>query len=361
MRGEPGTKVKLHIERKGEPNLLEFDLIRAEIPIVSVRAKEIEPGYAYIRLTQFIEPTLRDLVEEINKFYKNNPQPKGLVLDLRYNPGGVLQGAVGVSAAFLPKDVLVVSSKGQLAEARNQNFARYEDYRTRADGSRLFSPDPLRNLPADIKKIPMVVLINSGSASASEIVAGALQDYDRAKILGTTSFGKGSVQQIIPLGEKATTAVKMTIARYYTPKDRSIQAKGITPDFYVEETPDGDLFKNQLREVDLDGHLSNDKTAEAQKNDEEKYARNPKRNKPIEFGTAEDYQLQQAMNYLKGQPVKISEPERKDADKKADAKSEVKADSKTETKANSKGDAKADPKVEPKADSKADPKAPAKK
>ena len=332
MRGDPGTKVKLHVDRKGEAKSLEFDLVRDEIRIQSVRSKEIEPGYGYIRITQFTEPTTADLAREIGKLYKDGPL-KGLVLDMRYNPGGVLQGAVGVSAAFLPKDVLVVSSKGQLAEARTQNFARYEDYRTRSDGNRLFSPDPLRVLPPEIKKVPLVVLVNSGSASASEIVAGALQDHERAKILGTPSFGKGSVQQIIPLDENDKAAIKLTISRYYTPKDRSIQAKGITPDFYVEETADGDLFKNQLREVDLEGHLSNDKVAEDKKNEEEKYERNPKRTKPIEFGTAEDYQLQQALNYLKGQPVKISQPDSTTAEKKAEPKADAKPEAKAEPKA----------------------------
>ncbi|RCS57072.1 S41 family peptidase [Parvibium lacunae] len=304
MRGEPGTKVKLGVLRKGEEKPLEFELTRDIIKVVSVRSKLIEPGFGYVRITQFTEPTTADLARELGKLYKDG-ELKGLVLDLRNNPGGVLQGAVGVSAAFLPRNVLVVSSKGQLQQAQTKSYARVEDYLTREDGN-LFPSDPLKNLPPAVKKVPLVILVNSGSASASEIVSGALQDYDRAKILGTPSFGKGSVQQIIPLDDKDKVAIKLTISRYYTPKDRSIQAKGINPDFYVEETPDGELFANPLREADLDGHLSNDKVTEDKKQESEKFVRNPKRTKAIEFGTAEDYQLQQALNHLKGQPVKLS-------------------------------------------------------
>jgi carboxyl-terminal processing protease len=173
------------------------------------------------------------------------------VLDLRNDPGGLLPGAIGVSAAFLPQNEVIVSTKGQLPESNATFYGRRDFYATKPGA------DPLAKLPAALKTVPMVVLVNTGSASASEIVAGALQDYKRAIVMGSQTFGKGSVQTLRQLTEN--TAVKLTTARYYTPKGRSIQARGIVPDLKVDETAEGDgLNALRVREADLDHHLSNE-------------------------------------------------------------------------------------------------------
>ncbi|MBC7685024.1 MAG: S41 family peptidase [Bdellovibrionales bacterium] len=304
MRGEPHTKVTLTIRRKDVPQPLAITVMREQIVQKSVKAKMVEPGYAWLRISQFQEPTLEDMAAKLADIYKKDPQLKGLVLDLRNDPGGLLQGAIGVSAAFLPKDSEVVSTNGQLADSKQKFYGRPEFYALRND-------DALAGLPAALKQVPMVVLVNTGSASASEIVAGALQDYKRAAIIGSQTFGKGSVQTIRPL--TADTAVKLTTARYYTPKGRSIQAKGIVPDFLVDENADGDGLNGlRLREADLDKHLSNDRDKEDAKsaNDElEEQMRivaAERRRKPLEFGSSEDFQLQQALNHLKGLPVQLS-------------------------------------------------------
>src|SRR5690606_96691 len=231
MRGEPNTKITLTVMRKEEDRPLIFPIVRQEIRVQSVKGKIVEPGYAWIRVAQFQEPTVDDLVKKINAIYAEDPNLKGLVLDLRNDPGGLLPGAIGVSAAFLPKDVEITSTNGQLPESKQSYYARREYYTSRAMGS-----DPLAKLPEAVKKVKMVVLVNTGSASASEIVAGALQDYKRATIMGTQTFGKGSVQTIRPLSPD--TAVKLTTARYYTPSGRAIQAKGIVPDLLVSENED---------------------------------------------------------------------------------------------------------------------------
>jgi carboxyl-terminal processing protease len=196
----------------------------------------------------------------------------------------------------------------------------------------------LAKLPEALKSVPMVVLINTGSASASEIVAGALQDYKRATIMGTQSFGKGSVQTIRQISED--TAVKLTTARYYTPNGRAIQAKGIVPDFNVEETADGDGFNGlRTREADLQKHLSNDKEVESAKvkvdelEEEQRLIALAKKSKPLEYGSKDDFQLAQALNHLKGLPVKVTKPEAvrdesKDAVKETPLAPENKHDSK---------------------------------
>ena len=306
MRGEPNTKITLTVARKDEDKPLVITIVRQEIKVQSVKSKLIEPGYGWIRVSQFQEPTVEDLAKKITQLYQQEPNLKGLVLDLRNDPGGVLPGAIGVSAAFLPKDVAIVSTNGQLPDSKATYFARREYYGTRA------GVDPLAKLPEAVKKVKMVVLVNSGSASASEIVAGALQDYKRATIMGTQTFGKGSVQTIRQLS--ADTAVKLTTARYYTPNGRSIQAKGIVPDMLVDEYADGDGLNGlRLREADLQKHLSNDKDKEGDKSaviDELEEAQRlsalEKKRKPLEFGSKEDFQLAQALNHLKGQPVQLS-------------------------------------------------------
>ncbi len=302
LRGAPKTKVVLTIARKDEAKPLVFTIIREIIKVQSVRAKTLEPGYGYVRISQFQDPTVEDLARKLDELYKAGAL-KGLVLDLRNDPGGVLNGAVGVAAAFLPKDSLIVSTKGQAADAQAKYFGVKDQYQ-RSPGE-----DILKRLPAAAKDVPMVVLINGGSASASEIVAGALQDYKRATLIGTQSFGKGSVQQILPLPPDRKTGIKLTISRYYTPSGNSIQAKGITPDYVVDETAEGNIF-DFPREVDLEKHLSNDVQAEAEKrkaDDDKKAAEEEKRRaamkKPFDFGGPEDFQLKQAMNFLKGVPV----------------------------------------------------------
>lgn len=248
MRGEAGTEAKLTILRRGEAKELVFNVKRAVIEIQSVRSRLIEPGYAVIRLTQFEENTGEKMTRHIIDAYKQNGGAlKGLVLDLRNDPGGLLNASVAVSAAFLPKDALVVYTDGRVEDAKMRLHARKENY--------LRSPnreDYLTKLPPSIKDVPMVVLVNNGTASASEIVAGALQDHKRATIMGSQTFGKGSVQTILPLGNNS--AIKLTTARYYTPNGRSIQAKGIVPDVAVD---DGSQ-RLAMREADLDRHLVGD-------------------------------------------------------------------------------------------------------
>jgi len=315
MRGEPNTKITLTVARKEEDKPLLITIVRQEIKVQSVKGKMIEPSFGWIRVSQFQEPTVEDLAKKINQLYQQDPGMKGLVLDLRNDPGGVLPGAIGVSAAFLPKDVPVVSTNGQLPDSKATYYARREFYGTRA------GTDPLARLPDAVKKVKMVVLVNSGSASASEIVAGALQDYKRAAIMGTQTFGKGSVQTIRQLS--ADTAVKLTTARYYTPNGRAIQAKGIVPDLLVDEYADGDGMNGlRLREANLQKHLSNDKDKEADKGaivDELEEAKRlsalEKKRKPLEFGSKDDFQLAQALNHLKGLPVQISKTAKVDSKK----------------------------------------------
>ncbi|MES2831951.1 MAG: S41 family peptidase [Pseudomonadota bacterium] len=308
MRGEPNTKIVLTLARKEEDKPIVVTIVRQEIRVQSVKSKLVEPGYAWVRVSQFQEPTVEDMARKITALYAQEPNMKGLVLDLRNDPGGVLPGAIGVSAAFLPKDAVIVSTNGQLPDSKATFYARREFYGSRTIG------DPLAKLPDAVKKVPMVVLVNAGSASASEIVAGALQDYKRAIIMGSQTFGKGSVQTIRQLS--SDTAVKLTTARYYTPNGRSIQAKGIVPDIMVDEYADGDGLNGlRLHEADLQKHLSNDKDKATQAaaqikvdqlEEEQRLIALQKKRKPLEFGSKEDFQLAQAMNHLKGLPVQVS-------------------------------------------------------
>ena len=304
MRGKPRTPITLTLSRKGEPRPIVVQIIRDVIRVQSVKSRLLEPGYGYVRITQFQEHTVETMVKALDGLYKQQQGPlKGLVLDLRNDPGGLLHGAIGVSAAFLPARTLVTSTDGRTDDAKRKYLAVPEDY---LRGTR---EDYLARLPAGVRSVPMVVLVNGGSASASEIVAGALQDHKRATVLGTQTFGKGSVQSILPLTNN--TAIKLTTARYYTPSGRSIQAKGIAPDLLVEETPDGDLNQFRVREADLTRHLSNDKESEAKPSvPKPTDATDPRlrERKPVEFGSAEDHQLAQAMNHLKGKPVQLAKP-----------------------------------------------------
>ncbi len=312
MRGEPNTKVMLTIFRKDENRSFPVTINREEIRTQSVRGKVMEPGYAWVRLSQFQERTVEDFVRKIEEIYKAEPNLKGMVLDLRNDPGGLLDAAVAVSAAFLAENAVVVSTNGQLAESKFVYKASPEYYQRRA-GS-----DPLRRLPAALKAVPLVVLVNEGSASASEIVAGALQDHKRATILGSQTFGKGSVQTVRPLGPD--TGLKLTTARYYTPTGKSIQAKGIVPDVMIDESEEGNVFSLlRTREADLEKHLGSGQGAEvkdparekardeARKKAEEEARKAPAdRPRPPEFGSEKDFQLVQALNQLKGRPVLVS-------------------------------------------------------
>jgi carboxyl-terminal processing protease len=299
MRGKPQTRIRLSILRKGEEKPIELTLTREIIKVQSVKSKLVEPGYGWVRITQFQENTIDSLAKHLSDLYKQG-ELKGLVLDLRNDPGGLLNGAVGVSSAFLSAGSRVVSTDGRVPDAKQEYKAVPEDY---LRGS--LQVDPLRALPEAVKRVHMVVLVNSGSASASEIVAGALQDHQRAVIMGTQTFGKGSVQTIVPLPGNA--AIKLTTARYYTPNGRSIQAKGIEPDIVVEESPNGSRGMH-LRDADLEVPLSNDredpttaaasnKPAEVERKEEVGGEILPQR---LEYASASDYQFQQALNLLKG-------------------------------------------------------------
>jgi carboxyl-terminal processing protease len=309
MRGKPQTKVTLTIARRGEDRPWVVPVTRQEIKIQSVKAKMVEPGYAWLRVSQFQENTVEELAKKANALYAEDPNIKGLVLDLRNDPGGLLPGAIGVSAAFLPKpDQVIVSTKGQLPDSNQAFYGRREFYSQRGG-------DPLAKLPAAIKTVPMVVLVNGGSASASEIVAGALQDYKRAIVMGSQTFGKGSVQTLRQLS--ADTAVKLTTARYYTPKGRAIQATGIIPDMLVDETAEGDALATlRVREADLQRHLSGEgekpaplKDARAEVEAQQRALALLKSRKPLEFGGKDDFQLAQALNHFKGLPVKLAKPD----------------------------------------------------
>ena len=301
MRGKPNTQITLTISRKGEAAPIVVTLTRAVIRVQSVKSKLIEPGYAWIRVSQFQEQTAENLVKHLDGLFKQG-QIKGLVLDLRNDPGGLLHGAVAISSAFLPAKSLVVSTDGRAEDARKKFYASPDDYARRGD-------DVLKALPAGAKSVPMVVLVNGGSASASEIVAGALQDHKRAKVIGTQTFGKGSVQTIMPLGNN--TAIKLTTARYYTPGGRSIQALGVTPDIIVEDPAD---TATRVREADLQRHLENGRAkAEEKKDSAAPRARTvpapaPADQKPTEMGSKDDFQLSQAIAFLKGEPVKTQSP-----------------------------------------------------
>lgn len=310
MRGKPKTNITLTIARKGENKPVIVTLTREIIKVQSVKSKLLESGFGYVRVVQFQEQTAQSLVQHLEKLGQNG-NLRGLVLDLRNDPGGLLNGAVGVAAAFLPAKTLVVSTDGRAEDSRRKYLAAPEDY------LRNTRDDFMKTLSAQFKSVPMVVLVNGGSASASEIVAGALQDHKRAVIMGTQTFGKGSVQTILPLN--ATTAIKLTTARYYTPSGRSIQAKGIVPDIVVEETAQGNISQH-LREADLDHHLTNDKDPEAEKIAAQNAAKATKegasakgdkaakkddaeKEEPVkryEFASKDDYQLNQALNLLKG-------------------------------------------------------------
>ncbi|ETD67035.1 carboxyl-terminal protease [Pelistega indica] len=289
LRGEPGSAVTLKVSRQGK--LLDIHLKRELIKVKSVRSKLVG-DIAYFRLSQFQTNTVNDLVAQIRSI---KTTPKAIVLDLRNNPGGLLNVSVGVVQIFANTQGSIVSTK-----ARNQVVEEFSRY---IPDNILQNTAVLKNLPPWLHSVPMVVLINVGSASASEIVAGALQDFKRATIMGNRSFGKGSVQVVMPIDDE--TGIKLTTARYYTPSGRSIQATGITPDVVVSDTEKGDLFSSP-REVDLDDHLLHEsvpeKKAETKPVDNTEVKIVDAKNM-YEFGSDQDFQLQQAIRFLKGEKV----------------------------------------------------------
>ncbi|MEJ7138106.1 S41 family peptidase [Amphibiibacter pelophylacis] len=323
MRGEPKTRVALSIYRKSENRSFTVTVVRDTIRVQSVRGRIVQPGYAWIRISQFQDQTVADFTRKAQELVQQSPGLKGLVLDLRNDPGGLLDGAVAISAAFLPPKSVVVTTNGQIAESKASYAADPKDYAGRG-------PDPLAGIPEVLKTVPVVVLVNEGTASASEIVSGALQDYKRATIMGSQTFGKGSVQTVRQLS--ADTAVKFTTALYYTPKGRSIQAQGIIPDVKVDDSLEGSQFAAlRLREADLDKHLQGknevvDPAREAAREAARKKleaqmesgAKPPE--PPPEYGSDKDFQLQQALNFLQGKPVVTSKtqverpPQKKDDD-----------------------------------------------
>jgi carboxyl-terminal processing protease len=348
MRGKPRTPIVLTVARKGETQPLEFKLMRDVIRVQSVRARMIEPGYGFIRISQFQERTVEDLVKAINDLHRQGAT-KGIVLDLRNNPGGLLHSAVGMSAAFLQPRALVTSTDGRNDDARRRFVASPEDYQ-RSRGE-----DILAKLPKEVKTVPMVVLVNNASASASEIVAGALQDHKRAIVMGTQTFGKGSVQTIIPIRAEGDTpaAIKLTTARYYTPSGRSIQAKGIVPDMLVEDTPEGNFASFAVREADLVRHLEDRNKADTERRQNQPAevappganapatlpgaapatpgAAQPAPQRRYEFGSTEDFQLRQALNHLQGKPVAVAKP--REAVARTDATTSAPAAARTDGKA----------------------------
>jgi len=287
MRGPKGTKINLSIKREGVPELIDFTLVRDTIRVQSVRSRVLESGYGYIRLAQFQERSDRDVQKALEKLAAEKSGLKGLVLDLRNNPGGLLTQAVRVADLFLDSG-LIVYTEGRIESQKQKYFAQ-------KDGSWM--------------DFPIVVLVNGGSASASEIVAGALQDHKRAVVLGTKTFGKGSVQTILPLDDNS--ALRLTTARYFTPSGRSIQATGIVPDIVVEATPQQDGKPDEkkrpmLREENLPGHLPSPQSAPGQQpdqGDKEKEKLVPPSAPTGDESIDNDAQLKRALDLLKSWDV----------------------------------------------------------
>ncbi len=275
MRGPKGSKLKLTIVRPNRDGPFEVEVIRDVIQVRSVRSRMLEPGFGYVRIAQFQENTGSSFREALEDFTTEDMKLKGVILDLRNNPGGLLNASVEVVDTLLDEG-LVVYTEGRLNTSNAKYFAK----------------------PGDVLNgLPVVVLINEGSASAAEIVAGALQDHHRALILGTSSFGKGSVQTVIPLGERR--GIKLTTARYFTPSKRSIQAEGIQPNIVVKPAEVRLLeTRGQIKEENLAGHLTNEESPQSEASDDL---------------SLEDNQLYEALNLLKGLDIFTSANNRQKA------------------------------------------------
>jgi carboxyl-terminal processing protease len=277
MRGKPDTDIKLTIVREGEPKPLEITITREIIRVKSVKKRVLEPGYGYVRITNFQSRTATDLLKAVSDLQEKH-KLVGLVLDLRNNPGGVLNGAVGVSDAFLD-DGLIVYTEGRIEDSSLKYTAT----------------------PGDILNgAPLVILVNGGSASASEIVAGAMQDHKRAIIMGFKTFGKGSVQTIQEL--RNGSAVKLTTARYFTPNGRSIQAEGIEPDILLHhvQVKAQEKETNSVSEKDLSGHLANPINGEEGQDAADTLDKKDEKKDASDKLSETDYQLFEALNLLKG-------------------------------------------------------------
>ncbi len=280
MRGPKGTEVEISIAREGTTGLMKFKLVRDIIPIVSVKSMMLKPGYGYVRITNFQDNTTEELLKALTELESTEPKLKGLILDLRDNPGGLLDQAISVSDVFL--------EEGEIVSIKGRQKINTKSYKAHGN---------------EVKRnYPMVLLINGGSASASEIVAGALQDHKRALIIGTTSFGKGSVQTVETLRDGY--GLKFTIARYYTPSGKSIQAEGIVPDLVVKQKTidpeDGqDSEKGLLKEKDLKNHLEPESQDEKEEIDKKKKRRTSFRHGPLDAEALQsDYQIVRALEIL---------------------------------------------------------------
>ena len=274
MRGKPGTAIELLVVREGAEKPLTFSVTRDKIRVQSTKSRTLEKGYGYLRVSQFQERSADDLKKAITKLKKENDGGlKGIILDLRNNPGGLLDAAVEISDIFL--------TNGKIVSVRGRD----------SDNTQTYNATPVDMLNG----APVIVLVNGGSASASEIVAGALQDQKRAVVMGSKTFGKGSVQTVVPLGNN--TAIKLTTARYYTPSGGSIQATGITPDIVLDDFKLAEKKIEEtaamIKEADLQGHLENDNGDSTKKGDVDD------KSKRLSLAT-EDYALYEALNLLKG-------------------------------------------------------------
>jgi carboxyl-terminal processing protease len=279
MRGKPGDPITLTIIRENEEKPLVITIIRDIIKIKSVRFDTLEPGFGYLRISSFQSHTVEGLRKAIDQLKKDNSEKlKGIILDLRNNPGGILNAAVGVSDMFLNKG-MIVYTEGRIKDSKLK-----------------FNAKPNAKLP----DIPLIVLVNAGSASASEIVAGALQDHGRGIIMGEKTFGKGSVQTILPMNNNA--ALKLTTARYYTPNGRSIQASGITPDIIIDKVKISKIeeaFDVRLKEADLRGHLENGQEEAPLPEEDEELKKDIPEEETVPLASR-DYELYEALNVLKG-------------------------------------------------------------
>ncbi len=307
LRGKPGTQVEIIVARKGADEPLVFKLTRDMIRVQSVKSHRVDKQYLFVRISQFQDHTANDLAKIIRRELDAAPI-SGIILDLRNNTGGLLNAAVGVSSIFIKPNVPVVSTRGKNQESISELKSVPADYLWKDD------VDEVKGLSARIERIPLAVLINAASASASEIVAGALQDHHRGTLLGDRSFGKGSVQSILPLGltnkKKVMTGIKITTARYYTPSGRTIQAKGITPDIYVWDTEKGNYPTFGIREEDLAGHLISENVGAASKakakpakKKTEIASKETTEKKRYKFGDADDFQLQEVLRFFKGEKL----------------------------------------------------------
>ena len=279
MRGKPGEKIILTIIRENEEKPLVFTLIRDVIKIKSVRSETLEPGFGYLRISSFQSHTVESLRKAIDQLEQdNNNQLKGVVLDLRNNPGGILNAAIGVSDMFINKG-LIVYTEGRIKDSKLK-----------------FNAKPNAKLP----DVPLIVLVNAGSASASEIVAGALQDHGRGIIMGEKTFGKGSVQTVLPMNNNA--ALKLTTARYYTPNGRSIQASGVIPDIIIDKVKISKIeeaFDHRVKESDLRGHLANGQEEAPVTEGDEELEKDASEEGALPL-SSRDYELYEALNVLKG-------------------------------------------------------------